>query len=186
MQQISDATEIDGLISIAEAAKEVGVNRSTLTRQVSSGAIRSHGGKVRLSEVYADRASNIDSSRWVGRRRPRRSEVAPVVASKSPIVAPTYATMLHDDATLDHVHDDDCCACETETLLIDGKSMTIAAAKALRERYALQREQHLLDLASKAAGLRWQAIDTWRRAQVDTPGREEAVRRLVEIALSAS
>jgi hypothetical protein len=61
------------LISVAEAAREIGLNRSTLSRQVSAGAIRSHGGKVRLSEILADRAANIDSSSWIGRERNGRA-----------------------------------------------------------------------------------------------------------------
>ncbi|CAO4184689.1 hypothetical protein [Methylorubrum extorquens] len=52
----------DDLISLSEAARQIGVNKSTLSRQVASGAIRSHTGKVRLSEVLADRAANIDLS----------------------------------------------------------------------------------------------------------------------------
>jgi hypothetical protein len=62
----------DPLMCVAAAAREIGLNRSTLARQVNAGAIRSHGGKVRLSEVLADRAANIDSSAWVGRERTGR------------------------------------------------------------------------------------------------------------------
>jgi hypothetical protein len=52
------------LISIAAAAKEIGVNRSTLWRAVQRGRVRSHGGRVRLSEVLADRrkATRADSA----------------------------------------------------------------------------------------------------------------------------
>ena len=76
MQRDPDATPAtaDELISIAEAAKRVGVNKSTLSRQVKSGAVRSHKGKVRLSEVLEDRANNIDLSQY--RRRPRKAEAA--------------------------------------------------------------------------------------------------------------
>jgi transposase-like protein len=67
----SDATAPDAtapaasndLITIAEAARAIGINKSTLFRQVQSGAIRSHGGKVRLLEVLEDRANNIDLSK---------------------------------------------------------------------------------------------------------------------------
>lgn len=52
----------DDLISLSEAARQIGVNKSTLSRQVASGAIRSHSGKVWLSKVLADRAANIDLS----------------------------------------------------------------------------------------------------------------------------
>src|SRR5262245_16443489 len=50
---------VDELISIAAAAKAEGIHKSTLSRQVKSGQVRSHGGKVRLSEVRADRAKNV-------------------------------------------------------------------------------------------------------------------------------
>ena len=53
----------DPLISIPEAAKIIGVNRTTLGRQVRGGAVRSHDGKVRLSEVLQDREANIDLTR---------------------------------------------------------------------------------------------------------------------------
>jgi hypothetical protein len=63
---------------VAEAAREIGLNRSTLSRQVSAGAIRSHGGKVRISEILADRAANIDSSSWIGRERNGRAAPKPL------------------------------------------------------------------------------------------------------------
>lgn len=81
----SDAT--DGLISIAAAAKAIGINKSTLSRQVKSGAVRSHDGEVRLSEVISDRAKNVDGAK-AHRRRPRAEAhdggVEPV-SSKPPI-----------------------------------------------------------------------------------------------------
>jgi len=52
MQQPPDATPLE-LISISEAARLIGINKSTLSRQVESGAIRSHDGKVVLAEVVA-------------------------------------------------------------------------------------------------------------------------------------
>lgn len=52
MQRSPDATPLE-LISISEAARKIGVNKSTLSRQVESGAVRSHGGKVVLAEVVA-------------------------------------------------------------------------------------------------------------------------------------
>lgn len=48
------------LISISDAAKRIGVNKSTLSRQIKTGSIRSHRGKVLFSEVLEDRAANID------------------------------------------------------------------------------------------------------------------------------
>lgn len=58
----------DELISIREAARKIGLNVSTLSRQVRDGSIRSHDGKVRLSEVLQDRAANIDLRKARGRR----------------------------------------------------------------------------------------------------------------------
>ena len=51
--------DAESLISIAAAARELGLNRSTLTRQIKKGAVRSHEGKVILVEVIADRGVNI-------------------------------------------------------------------------------------------------------------------------------
>src|SRR5258708_7690286 len=62
----------DPLMCVAAAAREIGLNRSTLARQVNAGAIRRHGGKVRLSEVYADGGAKGDSSSWIGRERTGR------------------------------------------------------------------------------------------------------------------
>jgi hypothetical protein len=50
----------ESLVTMAAAAAELGLNRSTISRQVSAGRIRSHDGKVLLSEVVADRR-NIGS-----------------------------------------------------------------------------------------------------------------------------
>jgi phage terminase Nu1 subunit (DNA packaging protein) len=50
----------DEIISIAAAAKAIGVNRSTLSRQIASGAIRSHPGGVKLAEVIEDRKRHVD------------------------------------------------------------------------------------------------------------------------------
>jgi hypothetical protein len=55
----------DQLIGVAEAARILGLNRSTLSRQVKLGLVRAHRGKVRLSEVRADRRNNLDMSRRV-------------------------------------------------------------------------------------------------------------------------
>src|SRR6266404_1001544 len=57
------------LIGIREAARNVGISHSTLSRQVARRQVRSHGGKVRLSEVYEDRANNIDRTIWMHRKK---------------------------------------------------------------------------------------------------------------------
>jgi excisionase family DNA binding protein len=49
----------DDLVSISEAARQLKLNKSTLSRQIKAKRIRSHGGKVRISEVRADRSANI-------------------------------------------------------------------------------------------------------------------------------
>jgi len=52
-------TPEDKWIKPALAAKLIGVNRSTLSRQIADGSVRSKDGKVRLMDVRADRAANI-------------------------------------------------------------------------------------------------------------------------------
>jgi hypothetical protein len=86
--------EGEPLISIAAAAEKLGLNRSTLTRQVAKGSIRCHDGKVLLSEVIEDRAKNL-SVRRGGKKRDgdalRVEAVAQAdVATRS--VAPTVMT----------------------------------------------------------------------------------------------
>ena len=58
----------DESVSIREAARKIGLNVSTLSRQVRNGSIRSHDGKVRLSEVLQDRAADVDWRKARGRR----------------------------------------------------------------------------------------------------------------------
>lgn len=58
------------LLSVAAAAREIGVHKSTLARQIRSGAVRSHEGKVRVFEVRADRKRRVGlhrSWRWAGK-----------------------------------------------------------------------------------------------------------------------
>lgn len=62
------------LIGITEAARQVGISHSTLSRQVKCGQVRSHGGKVRLSEVLHDRDRNIDKSVWMFRSKGKPSK----------------------------------------------------------------------------------------------------------------
>src|SRR5260221_269808 len=65
------------LIRITEAARKVGISHSTLSRQIQRGQVRSHGGKVRLSEVFEDRANNIDNTIWQFRKKPARRTAEP-------------------------------------------------------------------------------------------------------------
>ncbi|GGC70793.1 hypothetical protein [Chelatococcus reniformis] len=98
MQQSNDAT----LISMAEAARRLGLNRSTLQRQVARGAIRSHGGMVRLAEVLKDRANNLDPSR--GRRKvatlDRTQRATPPVASGDLVTGNDGEPVAYDDPAI--------------------------------------------------------------------------------------
>jgi len=47
------------LIPPAQAAEQLGLAKSTLSRQIKAGLVRSHAGRVRLSEVVEDRARNV-------------------------------------------------------------------------------------------------------------------------------
>jgi hypothetical protein len=78
-------TSGDPLISQAHAAKLLGINRSTLSRQIKQGLIRSHQGNVRLSEVKEDRTRNLDTTRQV--RYPVSSSLAAARAKKEVFLA---------------------------------------------------------------------------------------------------
>jgi hypothetical protein len=135
MQRAPDATPGE-LISIGEAARQVGINKSTLSRQVKSGAVRSHKGKVVLSEVLADRASNIDLTQ--SRRRPAGKSKRPdATASKADA---TGAGGAAPDAT-----DDD------DLVLIDGKMVSFAQAQRIKENYLAR--QRALDFERDAGRL---------------------------------
>jgi hypothetical protein len=64
----------EALIGITAAAREIGISHSTLSRQVKLGQVRSHNGKVRLSEVLEDRANNIDNTIWMHRSKSKQTE----------------------------------------------------------------------------------------------------------------
>lgn len=104
------------LISISAAAREIGLNKSTLSRQIKAGSIRSHDGMVRLSEVLEDRANNIDAAVWENRRRKTPGEALHATQDK-----PLHATVEDGD--------------EAGTVLIDGVALPISKAKALKETY---------------------------------------------------
>jgi hypothetical protein len=110
-----DPPGVDPLISVTAAAREVGVDRSTLAKQVRLGVVRGHGGKVRLSEVLADRAANIDLSR--SRRRDG--------------VINSFAAIAADPEPEPDADDDEV---EAEPVLVDGQAMDYADARALKER----------------------------------------------------
>lgn len=62
------------LIGITEAARQIGISHSTLSRQVKAGQVRSHNGRVRLSEVLHDRDRNIDKSVWLLRKKIKQTK----------------------------------------------------------------------------------------------------------------
>ena len=57
----------DEPISISAAAREIGVNKSTLARQLKGSPVPFHEGRVRFSDVLAFREASIDLTRS-GRR----------------------------------------------------------------------------------------------------------------------
>ena len=71
----------EALIGITAAARQIGLSHSTLSRQVKLGQVRSHGGKVKLSEVLYDRDRNIDKSIWMHRskgKQPKSGQYVPL------------------------------------------------------------------------------------------------------------
>lgn len=114
----------DPLISIAEAARKVGVNKSTLSRQVNSGLIRSHDGSVRLSEVLEDRANNIDKSIWANRSKVKSEPSPPPLHATGPVAETLHATP-----------DDEDDADDATEVIVDGGAMPLGQAKALKETY---------------------------------------------------
>jgi transposase-like protein len=81
MQRPADATPLD-LISISEAARKIGINKSTLSRQVDSRAVRSHGGKVVLSEVRRRNTIYLSANTLI--RRGARAVFAMTISTPSP------------------------------------------------------------------------------------------------------
>jgi hypothetical protein len=135
MQRPSDATA-DELISIAEAAKKVGVNKSTLSRQVNSGAVRSHNGKVRLAEVLEDRANNIDLT------QSRRRSAKAVASATDATLAAAKA-----DATPPIDEDEDEIA---PLVLVDGVMVPFAVAQQVKENYLARTRQLTFEVARGA------------------------------------
>ena len=118
--------QTDPLISVAAAAKKIGLNRSTLSRQVADGSVRSHRGQVRLSEVLEDRAKNIDLDRSARREgKIDHSPADPLMQQKRDVDATASAP----DAT------------EDEPVLVDGQVLSYADARALKETYLARLRQ---------------------------------------------
>jgi IS30 family transposase len=79
------------LVSVAEAARNIGVHRSTLIRQIARGQIRNWGGMVRVSEVIADRAANVRSPSLRVQRRPKQSAGSGLLHARILGDAPVHA-----------------------------------------------------------------------------------------------
>jgi AcrR family transcriptional regulator len=142
MQRPADAT-VDDLISIGEAARKLGINKSTLSRQVKSKAIRSHKGKVRFSEVLEDRANNIDLTQ--SRRRSAKPAAPPdATAATADATRPTKNASSRSDATPECDEGDD----DGEDLvLVDGVMVPFAAAQCVKENYLARKHQLAFEVA---------------------------------------
>ncbi len=111
--------DLDPLISISAAARSIAIDRSVLGKQIKQGLVRSHDGKVRLSEVLADRAANID----LGRSKRRDGAID----------KPSAAEASRDE--------DDGEAHPGEVVMVDGVPVSYAAARALKETYHAKLKQ---------------------------------------------
>jgi hypothetical protein len=145
----------DPLVSVSAAARTIGVRQSTLSRQIKAGSIRSHGGKVRVSEVLADRKNNIDSSRWNDRKKrsePRKPRPMHTKQSKS------------DDASLRDMHEaldslpvND--IGDADQIEFDERLMSVGRARMMRETYLARLAQMEFESASGQASAAWR--DRW-------------------------
>ena len=133
-------TPSDPLITISAAADRLGINRSTLSRQIKAGAVRAYGQKVRFSEVLADRAANIDLTR--SGRRDGVTEVE-AEARASRVASPPDATA---DATVDPADE-----ALLDAVIVDGQAMPFAKARALKETYLARLRK--LEFDEKAGAL---------------------------------
>jgi hypothetical protein len=149
----------EALISIRAAAKKIGITDTTLGRQIKAGSVRSHGGKVRLSEVSEDRKKNVDHGYWSARKKPAgRGSETKANAARTPH-AQTCRTPHAANKPIDDR--EPVAGYDVERILVDGKFMTIRNAQALAETYRarlakLQYEAQSGD-AAKAEADRWKA-----------------------------
>jgi hypothetical protein len=109
----------DDLVGITKAAREVGISHSTLSRQVKAGLIRSHNGKVRICEVFEDRANNIDVSIWQARKHADRAAA---------VTAGAQTNLSHEPCTRAHAPSPpECYATSASTQDIDDFLDRVAA-----------------------------------------------------------
>lgn len=127
--------DADPLISISAAAKKIGVNKSTLSRQIADGSVRSHEGKVRLSEVLEDRANNIDLTRS-SRRAGKIDGDADASLMQRPGAPDATAPVAATDGDN-----------KADPVLVDGQALPYSEARALKETYLARLRKHEYEIA---------------------------------------
>jgi transcriptional regulator of acetoin/glycerol metabolism len=169
MQQTRQCNKMaDDLIRVSEAARQIGLNRSTLTRQVKAGLIRSHNGLVRLSEVLEDRAANIEA-RISEAESHATNSVAQLINATNSVAQTPDATQSNlsgrsADQPVDHIDSRD-----LQQTIVDGQAMPLAKAKALKETYLAR--LHQLDFEQRSgrivdkAAIENRIFDYARRSQ---------------------
>jgi hypothetical protein len=68
--------KLDPIISVADAAAAEGVTRGALYKLIRQGRVRRHADGVRLSEVRADLAANVNIAARVGQMRRHQRKAA--------------------------------------------------------------------------------------------------------------
>ena len=120
-------------ISISAAARAIGVNKSTLARQLKGSGVEFVEGKARLSDVLAYRASAIDLTRS-GRRAGKGDSID--VDATMPLADATPAEV---DATVESE--------DGEPVLVDGQTLSYRDARALKETYLARLRKHEYEIA---------------------------------------
>ncbi len=91
------------LISAAKYAKLRGLNRSTISRQIRSGAIPTHDGKIDPKEADAARARNLDQAKRAGaeirKRRPGAKSEKPIAATSVSSAVPVEVDGINEART---------------------------------------------------------------------------------------
>jgi hypothetical protein len=99
MQQTGGAMDA---VNLTEAAKAIGVNKSTLSRQLARGLFRNLGSEdrplVSIAEVRARRDSSVDSSKSATENFGLRAPQAPQVFAPEPTQAPQGRASTFNDA----------------------------------------------------------------------------------------
>lgn len=127
-------------VSISEAARRIGVNKSTLARQLKGGAVPTCDGKVSFSAVLAFRADAIDLTRsHRGTGRIDNLDAPPPAEPRRAVDATPDATIGSADATIpaDATPDDADGDGDGDggPIMVDGVALPYADARALKETY---------------------------------------------------